>query len=102
MPPSPLCRYPTGLRGVSVVALGLVQRQVWRLGRATQDALRPHAPGKQRSGLPPAGGREEVLPRQLFMTKPGQEGKERKEGEEREEREEIQEREEGTETAKQQ
>lgn len=85
-----------------MVTLGLVQRQVWRLWRATQDSLCPHASSKQRRSLPPAGGREEVLPRQLFMTRPGQEGEERKEGEEGEEREEIQEREEGTQTAKQQ
>lgn len=85
-----------------MVSLGLVQRQVWRLGRAAPHTLRPHAPGQQRSSLPPAGGGEEVLPGQLLMTKPGEEREEREEGEEGEKREEGQEREERTKTEKQQ
>ena len=85
-----------------MVSLGFVQRQVWRLRRAAPHALHPNAPGQQRSGMPPAGGGEEVLPRQLLMTKPGTAGEEREKGEEREEREESQEREERTETEKQQ
>lgn len=101
MPSSP-SRYPSGLWGVSVVSLGFVQRQVWRLRRAAPHALHPNAPGQQRSCLPPAGGGEEVLPRQLLMTKPGTSGEEREERKEREEREESQEREERTETEKQQ
>ncbi len=85
-----------------MVSLGLVQRQVWRLRRAAPHTLHPNAPSQQRSSVPPAGGREEVLPGQLFMTKPGKEGEKREEGEEREEREESQEREERKKTKKQQ
>lgn len=84
-----LCRYPSGLRSVPLVALGFVQREVWRLRCAAPHPLRHHAPGQQRSGLPPAGRGEEVLPGQLLMTRQGQEGEE---GEEEEEGEENQER----------
>lgn len=94
MSPS-LLRHPSGLRGVGLVSLGLVQRQVWRLRRAAPHPLHHNAPSQQRGSLPPAGGGEEVLPGQLFMTRPGQEGEE---GEEEEERPEIQERKERKET----
>lgn len=43
-----------------------------------------------------------MLPRQLFMTRPGKEGEEREEGEERQEGEESQEREKGKKADKQQ
>lgn len=82
-----------------MVALGLVQRQVWRVRCAAPHTLHPHAPRQQWSSLPPSGGGEEVLPRQLFMTRPRREGDKREEGEEREERQKG---EEGTETEKQQ
>lgn len=52
--------------------------------------------------MPSAGGSEKVLPRQLFMTRPGKEGEERKEGEESKKGEENQKRQERTETEKQQ
>lgn len=85
-----------------MVSVGLVQRQVWRLRCAAPHTLHYNAPSQQWSSLPPVGRREEVLPRQLFMTKPEQEGEERKEGEERQERGESQKREEGPKTEKQQ
>lgn len=85
-----------------MVSLGLVQKQVWRLRCAAPHTLHHYAPSQQWISLPPAGGREEVLPGQLFMTRPGEEEEEREEGEEREEREESQEREERTKTEKQQ
>lgn len=94
-------RYPSGLRGVSVVSLGLVQRQVWRVRHAAPHTLHPHAPSQQRSPLPPAGRRAEVLPRQLFMTRPRNWGEEGEKGEAREERQKSQKRQEGTETEKQ-
>lgn len=101
MPPS-RCRYPSGLWGVTVVSLGLVQRQVWWLRRAAPHTLHPNAPSQQWSCLPPAGGRQEVLPWQLFMTRPGKEGEERKERKDREKRKKNQEREERKKTEKQQ
>lgn len=85
-----------------MVALGFVQRQVWRLGRAAPHALRPHARCQQRESLPPAGGGEEVLPGQLPMTRPRTEGEEGEEGEKGAKREENQEREEGTKRQEQQ
>lgn len=85
-----------------MVSLGLVQRQMWRVRRAASHTLHHNAPSQQRSSLPPAGGREEVLPRQLFMTSSGKEGQEREEGEEKEKGEENQEGEERTKTEQQQ
>lgn len=95
------CRYPPGLRGVSMVSLGLVQRQVWRLRRAAAHTLHPHARSQQWNSLPPAGGREEMFLRQLSMTRPRKEGEERERGEKRAKREKNQEREEGTKKEKQ-
>ena len=85
-----------------MVSMGFVQKQVWRLGREAPHTLRHNAPSQQRISLPPAGGREKVLPRPLFMTKPGKEGEEGEEGEEREERKKREERKERKKTEKQQ
>lgn len=85
-----------------MVSLGLVQGQMWRVRRSAPHTLHHNAPSQQRSSLSPAGGRAEVFPRQLFMTRPGKEGKEREEGEEKEEGEESQKREERTKTQQQQ
>lgn len=84
-----LYRYPSGLRGVSMVALGFVQRQMWRLRCEAPHPLHHNAPSQQRSSLSPAGRGEEVLPRQLLMTRPGQEGEEREKGEKKEKRQEV-------------
>lgn len=78
-------RYPSGLRGVRVVSMGLVQRQMWRLWSAAPHPLCHNAPCQQRRRLPPVGRGEEVHPGQLFMTKPGQEGEEGEEEQEKEE-----------------
>ena len=78
---SPCRRNPSGLRGVPVVSVGLVQREVRRLGRETPHTLRADALGQPRDGLPPAGGGEEVHPRQLLMTRPGTEGGKGEKGE---------------------
>lgn len=95
-------RYPSGLWGIHVVSLGFVQGQVWRLRCAAPHSLHPHASCQQWSSLPPVGGREEMFPRQLLMTRPGKEGEKGEEREEGEKRKERQERKEGTKKEKQQ
>lgn len=77
----PVCRDSPGLRGVPVVSVGLVQREVRRLGHQAPHTLRADAVGQPRRGLPSAGGGEEVHPGELLMTRPGTEGGKGEEGE---------------------